>query len=155
MADRIGHKPEPAKRVIIDSRTSDGVRIDQRSAVQNVVNTGRRRVFLGVDTCALLVCRATTCSNHRQHHDTDYISYYFHSSTSLGSVLVFAHKLRVSHKTIKSVADISGSVQSLDILGKIPTWKSRKRWVQEGAWWAIQVSNLWPLPCEGSALPLS
>jgi len=22
-------------------------------------------------------------------------------------------------------------------------------------WWAIQVSNLWPLPCEGSALPLS
>ena len=22
-------------------------------------------------------------------------------------------------------------------------------------WWAIQVLNLWPLPCEGSALPLS
>jgi hypothetical protein len=27
------------------------------------------------------------------------------------------------------------------------------RWVER--WWAIQVSNLWPLPCEGSALPLS
>ena len=25
----------------------------------------------------------------------------------------------------------------------------------KGAWWAIQGSNLWPLPCEGSALPLS
>lgn len=22
-------------------------------------------------------------------------------------------------------------------------------------WWAILVSNQWPLPCEGSALPLS
>ncbi len=22
-------------------------------------------------------------------------------------------------------------------------------------WWVVQGSNLWPLPCEGSALPLS
>jgi hypothetical protein len=25
----------------------------------------------------------------------------------------------------------------------------------EGKWWAVQGSNLWPLPCQGSALPLS
>ena len=25
----------------------------------------------------------------------------------------------------------------------------------EGGWWARQGSNLWPLPCQGSALPLS
>ena len=154
MADWVCNKPEPAKRVIIDSRTSSGVRVDQRSAVQNVVDTGRRRVFLGIDTCALLVRRATACSDHRQHHDADNIPRDIHSSTSLGSVPILAHKLGSLHKPIKSVADILSSVQSFDFWGENPIPVEKKE-IPSGAWWAIQVSNLWPLPCEGSALPLS
>ena len=45
LTDRMEDKPQPAKRVIIDGRTSRGIGIDHGRAVEDIIDAGGGRIF--------------------------------------------------------------------------------------------------------------
>lgn len=71
MADWVQNEPDPAKRMIVDCRSCSWRGIDQRRAIQNVVDACRGSVFPIVGTCALLARRAATAGDESHYQDAD------------------------------------------------------------------------------------